>query len=144
MGEGEKGLSSDESQYAYSIRVWVNQSQLPVEEISAALDRAPDYSRELGELEKYPASMWCSVTWTKGERDFFGEVHDVLVWLQERSAFLDRLKLGGGELHVVAQLHGGANIGSSMRPETALLAAQLGVLIGVEVFPRLSGGEGPG
>ncbi len=141
MGEGEKGLPSDESQYAYSIRVWVAQSQLPVKEISAALDMEPDYSRE---LEKDPASMWCSVTWTKGKRDFFGEVHDVLVWLQERRAFLDRLKLGGGELHVIAQLHGGANIGSSMRPETALLAAQLGVLIGVEVFPRLSGVEGPG
>lgn len=138
MGEGETEFPSDRDRYFYSIGILIRSSTLPVEEISAALDMEPDYSRELGERKNDPASMWGSVTWTKGDRDFFKEVQEVLLWLQERSAFLDRLKMDGGEFHIIVQLPGSINIGSSMQPETALLAAKLGVLIGVEVFPRLS------
>lgn len=138
MNGDEKTSLIEGAGYFYSVRVWVENSSLPVDEMSEALEMEPDYSREVDESKASPASMWSSVTWTNGERNFFGEVHDVLLWLQEKRTFLERVKAGGGEFHVIVQLPGRINIGSSMRPETALLAANLGVLIGVEVFPALS------
>jgi hypothetical protein len=82
--------------------------------------------------------MWSLETWTEGERFFFEELRSVLEWLKrDHEDFIRQLVLDGGTVILIAQLPGQLNIGDELDPKIMALAADLGVRLGVEVFPNL-------
>lgn len=123
--------------YFYSIRLLIKHPTISVDEITSVLGLEPDDSSGSGVTDR-KATMWNYVSWTKGERLFFDEIHKTLEWLQTKHRFVARLTSSGGELCVIAQLPGKTNIGSYLSPETMAIAVALNVSIGVEVFPGMS------
>ena len=122
----------------YSVRLLIGHPTMSVDEVTAALEMEPDHSWNAGERKFAENMMWNHTSWSEDARLFFAEVHEVLVWLHEKQAFVSRLLASGGELQVIVQLPGAINIGDSLKVETMSLAVKLGVSIGVEVFPNLS------
>jgi len=133
-----KGDIKREVAYYYGLRLLIGHPTMLVDEVTTALDMEPDYSWNAGERKFTKNMMWNHTSWTEGARLFFDEVHEVLVWLHEKQAFVSRLFESGGELQVIVQLPGAINIGDNLKLETMSLAVKLGVSIGVEVFPNLS------
>lgn len=130
-----KGDIEREVAYYYGLRLLIGHPTMLVDEVTTALDMEPDYSWNAGERKFTKNMMWNHTSWTEGARLFFGEVHEVLVWLHEKQEFVSRLLASGGELQVIVQLPGTINIGDSLKLETMSLAVKLGISIGVEVFP---------
>lgn len=123
--------------YHYRIRLMIRNTFMTTDEISTALGETPDWSWAPGERDFTPTAMWGMSSWTEGRRDFFQEMREVLLWLEEKREFVTRLTSSGGEFHVIAELPGSINIGSEIDLETLALALNLGVRIGVEVYPHL-------
>jgi len=138
MNEQSKDDIEREFAYYYSVRLLIGHPTMPVDEVTTALEMEPDHSWNAGERKFTKNMMWNHTSWTEGARPFFDEVHEVLVWLHEKQAFVSRLLASGGELQVIVQLPGAINIGDNLKLETMSLAVKLGVSIGVEVFPNLS------
>jgi len=100
------------------------------------LAEEPDYSWSVGERGK-AQTMWSRESYTTGKRFFFEEVRDVLDWIHAKEGFAEKLRATGGSLCVIVNLPGAVNLGCTLEPEVMQLAAQLGVSVGVEVFPNM-------
>jgi hypothetical protein len=138
LDKQNKGDIEKQSAYYYSVRLLIGHPTMSVDEVTTALVMDPDHSWNAGERKFTKNMMWNHASWTQDARLFFNEVHEVLVWLHEKQAFVSRLLASGGELQVIVQLPGAINIGDNLKLETMSLAVKLGVSIGVEVFPNLS------
>ena len=121
----------------YGIRLLITHPTMSVSEVASALGLEPDYSWNPGDREFTDRMMWGRTSWTKGNRWFFNEVHDILEWLEEKQEFVLHLLASGGDLQVIVQLSGTVNVGDGLKPETMALAMKLGVVLGIEVFPDL-------
>lgn len=121
----------------FSIRVLIRHPTMTVEEISRHLDCEPTYFQTSADTSD-AKTAWSVVSWTEGVRFFFGEVSDVIDWLERKPEFISAMQLGGGKMCVIAQLSGKENIGDELSPKTMARAAAIGVSIGVEVFPNLT------
>jgi hypothetical protein len=113
-GKQSKGDVEGEFAYYYSVRLLIGHPAMSVDEVTAALDMDPDYAWNPGERKFTKNMMWNHTSRTEDARLFFGEVHEILVWLNEKQAFVSRLLASGGELQVIVQLPGAINIGGSV------------------------------
>ena len=120
----------------FSIRVLIKHPSWSATEITSRLGDEPDYSWNVTDSGKNE-TMWARESYTTGERFFFNEVHEVLLWIQGKDHFAEELQKTGGHLSVIVQLPGAVNIGCTLEPETMKLAVILGVNLGIEVFPNM-------
>jgi hypothetical protein len=131
------GIPPPDSAYVYELRLLIKHPSWGVEQISAALGVRPDHSWSAAESGR-TETMWCTVSRTEGNRLFFQEVREVIDWLLERRDWVSGLRASAGTVQVIVQLPGAVNIGDSIDAETMLRASELGISIGIEVFPRLT------
>lgn len=80
--------------------------------------------------------MWRHTTRGKG-RAFFEGLRTVLSTLQPKRAFLEELVAGGAKLTLIINLPGDVNMGDVAEPETLQAISDLGLELGVEVFPKM-------
>jgi hypothetical protein len=107
-----------------------------VRELAARLGDVPDHAREPSGEQ---TGFWTRIGETAGKRDFFGEVAVAISWLEDRRGDVEQIVGTGGAVSVICNLPGDRNIGSELTPEVMRRAASLGVSVGVEVFPQISG-----
>lgn len=132
----EKIEEESSSELLYSVRLLIRHPTLAVQAITTHMGTDPTYSWDVGDLGRSD-TMWSLETWTEGNRNFFGELGDVLGWLEGKPALVNDVLAGGGKVTLIAQLSGQSNVGDELRPEAMARASALGVGIGVEVFPNL-------
>ena len=122
--------------YYFSIRVLLRHPVVCVADLTRGLGEEPDYS---GEPTDGKVAFWSRVSETRGEREFFSEVTDVISWLEGKSTFVREVLDSEGSIEVIVQLPGDRNIGDSWNAGVMSRAAALGVSLGVEVFPSIRG-----
>lgn len=84
-------------------------------------------------------TYWDFVYQVDGQRHFSDEVRKVLNWLQrEKSAFLRDLQQSGGTVCLDVNILGSVNIGDELHPRDLLQMAELGITLGIEVFPKMN------
>jgi hypothetical protein len=122
--------------YYFSIRVLVTHPSMSVADLSAHMGEQPDHSRE--PLDGVGA-FWARTGETRGKREFFSEVSEVLTWLEGRRAEVERILATSGAIQVIVELPGDRNTGDTWEPSDMARAVELGVSLGVEVFPKIRG-----
>ena len=125
------------ARYYFSIRLLIEHPTLNENDISRLLEMEPTYSWNFFDVNKN-TTMWSAVSWTKNSRYYFDEISEVIDWLKTKTFFLSHFNQNKlAKISVIAQLNGGMNIGDLLKPETMKIATDIGVFIGVEVFPQL-------
>ena len=122
--------------YYFRIRILVRHPSMPVADLTAAMGDQPDHS---GEPRDRNGAFWSLVSETTGQRDFFSEVSEVVSWLEGRRTDIRSILATGGSIQVIVQLPGDRNIGATWEPRDMARAAELGISLGVEVFPTIRG-----
>lgn len=120
----------------YSIRLLALHPTISAEGLVAGMGRSSDFP---GDKRGDGFFQWSMVNETRGERTFFLEVSDVLTWLDKRGDFVRSITSTGGSLEIFVQLAGQMNIGDSWSTADMTRAVDLGVSLGVEVFPNVRG-----
>ena len=81
---------------------------------------------------------WNYSSYTIGEENFFEEIEDILNWLvKEKKEFIDYFISTEGEFMIIIQLPGGLTSISLISKSIMEKSLNLGISIGVEVFPNL-------
>ena len=81
--------------------------------------------------------MWRHVVRKQGQRRFFAGLPQLLTRLLPKREFLARIVSEGGSAMVIVNLPGDVNMGDVVKPETLRLLADLGLELGLEVFPAM-------
>ena len=81
-------------------------------------------------------SSWNHVFEYEGESKLFEEAERVLSRLASKKDFFGRITKEGGYAEIYFQLPGDINQGDSAKPSLLKLMAELGLHLGVEVFPH--------
>lgn len=84
-----------------------------------------------------PDTRWRYCAPPHARRDFFAPLGRILDHLAPHRTFLRQLMLEGGLVEVAVNLSGERNIGDVITPEDIRKLADLGIALGVEVFPEL-------
>jgi hypothetical protein len=122
----------------YSIRLLIEHPTLTASDISILLEMESTNCWDFSDVgKKY--TMWNYESWTKDSRFYFDEISSVIDCLKDKTLFLSYFKTNKtAKISIVAQLNGGINIGDLLKPDTMKAASDIGVYVGVEVFPILS------
>jgi hypothetical protein len=131
----------------YTIRLLIVHPDISAEEIDNRVGLTARHFWSQGEPRRTPngrqlggfrtETTWCHVTRTQGRRHFFAGVRDLVRHLQPRHRFLTQWTAGGGHLSLTINLPGDVNMGDDLEPETLRLMSDLGIGLGVEVFPKM-------
>lgn len=131
----------------FSIVLLVRHPSIDPKEISAELRLEPFSSWKVGDLRTTPKgtalpgvreqSFWNHVFEYEGDSRFFEETERLLGQLALRKDFFVRIGKEGGYAEIYLQLPGDVNQGSSAKPSLLKLMAELGLHLGVEVFPDM-------
>jgi hypothetical protein len=129
----------------YTIRLLIVHPDMPPEEIGDRVGLVPKYFWRQGEPRRAPngvelgdfraETMWSHVTSTQGRRHFFSGIRDLVRHLKPRHRFLKQWMSEGGRVSLIVNLPGDVNMGDDLEPETLRLMSELGIGLGVEVFP---------
>lgn len=121
----------------FEIRLMLTHPKYSVLYVSEVLEMEADVFWEVNEKKFTPCMMWGYTSLTTGDRFFFKEIHDVLLWLETKNDFVSDFINTGGAINVIANLPGKMNIGDDLSFQAMELAAKLRIKIGVEVFPNM-------
>ena len=116
--------------------------------ITAALGHKPDGGYCVGDPRATPAgvelggirreTLWHFAYRITATRYFFSECVDFCEeFLMPYRTFLDTFRSTGGEIMVIVNLPGTRNLGDDLAPDQLRRLADLGVSLGVEVFPSM-------
>ncbi len=133
---------------AYDVSVKITHPTWSSRRITEAMLCHPDISWTVGEAHSSPGlasqgrkrknTYWCVWHYVEGHRNFFKEFKAVCEWLCQRKSFLEDLEATGGDVEVDIGLRGSANIGATLDPVHLRSAADLGIRLGIEVFPQMN------
>jgi hypothetical protein len=123
------------AEYWYSLRLLACHPSMEVDALTTGFGVEPNFAGRRGD----GVSSWSLVSETKGSRAFFTEVSELLSWLEGRREFLREMVESGGTVEVIVQLPGDRNSGDSWSVKEMARAVDLGVAVGFEVFPRITG-----
>jgi len=87
---------------------------------------------------KYRESIWGWAQHLEGKRAFFDNVSELAIRLRKHQDFIAGLMAGGGSIVMIVDLPGDVNIGSVLSSVNIKRLADLGVDLGIEVFPEWS------
>jgi len=87
---------------------------------------------------QYRESVWGWSKDVEGKRAFFDEVADLSIQLERHRHFLSKLVAEGATVSLILHLPGDVNIGSNLRSTDMKRLADLGIDLGIEVFPKWS------
>jgi len=131
----------------YTLDLLIDHPDMSPDTITRRLGLAPQYSWARGEPRRTPAgtrlggvrkeTMWRHVIRKKGRRNFFGGLREFVTRLRRKRDFLAQLTSGGGRVTLIVNLPGDVNMGDVLEPQTLRLLSELGMELGVEVFPKM-------
>lgn len=131
----------------YSLDLLITHPDISPDVITEALGLRPHYFWRRGERRRAPDgterggirsdTMWRHVTERRGRRRFFVGLREFLSRLQPKHDFLAGLTSQGGRMTLIVSLPGNVNMGDVLEPQSLQLMSQLGLELGVEVFPRM-------
>lgn len=124
--------------FYYSVRLMLHHPVINPSEITKFLGMESDYEHSkinyTGRMNHY----WNYSSYTIGEENFFEEIEDILNWLvKEKKEFIDYFISTEGEFMIIIQLPGGLTSISLISKSIMEKSLNLGISIGVEVFPNL-------
>jgi hypothetical protein len=138
----------DEPRYRHVLKLYVAHPAWPAERITRGLGEEPTYAWNVGETarigdrliegRKRHQTVWCIREWREGKRHFSHELEELCTKLHSKKNFVDEIRRTNGKIIIIFELSGQENIGDVISPEQLSRAADLGVGIGIEVFPTLS------
>lgn len=130
----------------YTVDLLIKHPTLLPAEITAALGMTPQYFWQRGELRHspdgtrldgvYPDTMWRRVIKKEGSRRFFVDATEFVEQLRPHREFFARLTSEGGRATLIIDLAGDVNMGDTLEPDTLRTISDLGIRLGVEVFPK--------
>lgn len=82
-------------------------------------------------------SWWKHIFDYEGDRDFFDEIERLLDRFVSHKDFFHKINKEGGYSEIYLELPGEPNQGSSAKPSILKLMAELGLHLGIEVFPKM-------
>lgn len=128
--------------YNFYVQLMLKHPSCSSDKISAALARQPTRAWNVGDaapgLPKFRThTVWYLTTRVSGSRFFFREVGSFCDWLVPHSDFLNSFVESGGRCSITVQLDGSENIGDALDPAVAMTLANLGISLGIEVFPNI-------
>jgi hypothetical protein len=80
--------------------------------------------------------MWSHLTDTEERDGFFAGVRDLVRHLLPHREFLAQLTSGGGRVNLIVHLSGDVKMRDDLESGTLRLMSELGIGLGVEVFPK--------
>jgi hypothetical protein len=80
-------------------------------------------------------NVWSWRVKCRSKREFFDSVNDLIAKLEPHSEFLSELVLTGGDLCIIVNILGRANIGNVLSWQSMEKLARLKIDLGIEVFP---------
>jgi hypothetical protein len=148
LNDGDRAVLEREG---YAIDVKIRHPTWMASHLIIGMGCEPDISWDVGEEHRSPSSgallgvrkitYWCVWNHVEGRRNFFAEFKNICEWLKAKKPFLDEIRATGGSVAVDIGLRGSVNIGSSLDPAHLRLAGELGVTLGIEVFPQMNPSE---
>ncbi len=129
----------------FTIILLIRHPNIDPEDISRELKLEPRTVWKVGDQIRTPKgrvmsghreySSWTHVFERRTDSPFFEEVEHALSRLAPHKEFITRIINEGGYGEIYFQLPGQVNQGSSAKPSVLRLIADLGLYLGVEVFP---------
>ncbi len=125
----------------------IRHPQMDPEDITRELKLEPNIAWRFGDQVKTPKgnlvpdirkhTSWSHIIKTMGNRPFFEEVEHILLSLTDHKEFFAKILDEGGFAEIYLQLPGQVHQGSSAKPSLLRSIADLGLCLGVEVFPEM-------
>jgi Domain of unknown function (DUF4279) len=125
----------------------IRHPQMDPVNITRVLELEPTTSWKFGDQVKTPKgnlvpdirkhTSWSHVFRITGNRPFFEEVEHILLGLKTHKEFFAKILGEGGFAEIYLQLPGQVNQGSSAKPSLLQSIADLGLHLGIEVFPEM-------
>jgi len=136
----EKTIATNSKKIAdkvfYILKLRIDQNFLEEGDINNNLGLDSNYFFEY-EKNEIKVFRWNFSEYTEGASDFFGEVLSCLKWLVNKKEFVSKINSKGGRVEVIIALPGFLNMRDLISREILRLSVSLGVVLTVEVDPRL-------
>ena len=133
----------EQDTYAYVVQLVLIHPHWGADQITAGLGYPPSRAWSVGEpaaTGQRLQTMWYRTSRVVGSRFFFREVAGTIELLATKAGFIGEFQRTGGKCRLTVQLDGSRNIGDELDPATMRSLADIGVWIGVEVFPNFDPG----
>ncbi len=132
----------------YTIVLLIRHPKMRYDDISTELGLEPHTAWNVGDRIKTPKgrelpgrrelTSWSHLSEFRTEEPFFEEIERVVLKLKSNhSEFIKRISEEGGHAEIFIRLPGHMYQGSSMKPSTLKIISELGLHLGVEVFPEV-------
>jgi hypothetical protein len=130
----------------FNLVLLIRHPKMDPNDISKELRLEPTASWKVGDQVKTPKerllpglrghTSWAHTFQGSMDRPFFEEAEHVLSGLSPHKEFFKKIVKEGGYAEIYLQLSGQVYQGSSAKPSLLLSIAELGLHLGVEVFPE--------
>lgn len=142
LSEDDDGLE----RLRYSVRLLIRHPSLDPDFISRKLGLAPQASHLVGAPRRAPNaaslpgiyrdSVWSCWERVERHRRFFDDVVKILDIPERHASFLAEINETGGQTELIVDLPGDVNIGDTLPSREMRRMAELGIKLGIEVFPQ--------
>jgi hypothetical protein len=132
---------------AYNISFKIRHPSWLARRFTEILDCEPEYAWDVGEEHRTTSgkllrvrkhTYWCVSYTVEGDRNFVQDFKQICAWLSTKKLFLEELQASGGRISIDIGLRGSTNIGWEFEAADLRLAADLGISLGIEVFPDMN------
>jgi hypothetical protein len=148
MSDKDEGKNRPmEEREGYTIAIAIKHPAWGLDRITSEMEFQPIFSWCVGDKYRLSRSgpplgvrrdtYWSVWNQAEGKRRFSREFADACEWLASKRSFLDEIRATGGRVSIDIGLRGSVNIGSSIDPIRLRLTADLGIFLGIEVFPEM-------
>ncbi|MEW6642141.1 MAG: hypothetical protein AB1586_16670 [Pseudomonadota bacterium] len=139
---------TDAGEFRFYLRLLIKHPTIDPKLITKELGLSPHLAHVVGTERitpmgtklsgRYEESTWGWAKRVQGRRAFLDDVSDLALQLQKSQHFIASLIAGGGNVTMIVDLPGDVNIGSVLSSVGLKRLADLGIDLGIEVFPELS------
>jgi hypothetical protein len=144
----ETSEEPDEPRYRHVLKLYITHPAWPAKRITEGLGEEPTYAWNVGDTarigdrllkgRKRHQTVWCIKEWREGNRHFSLELDEMCDRLEPKRSFLEEIRRTSGKVLVIFELAGVENIGDVLTPEQLRRTGDLGLGVGIEVFPTLN------
>lgn len=131
----------------FSVQLLISHPNIDPAEISKELSMTPQHWALAGSQRYTPKgtmlhgvhqrSSWSHSQDVFDKRHFFEDVMKIVDMLEPHRAFISKIRKEGGKVSINLHLPGSDNIGDSIEPPDLHKISDLGISLGIEVFPDM-------
>lgn len=145
-GNGSNVVEEYERGLAYTVRIRICHPSDPLDCLTTATGLTPHVQHKKGEPRvtpngvplpgTYSDSRWSYSEVTRDSRRFHVGVRRAMDLLEPAAEVLQQLRTSGGRVEIILHLRGERNVGDYIEIPDLKRLADLGINLGVEVFPH--------